>query len=258
MDIGAATSLSHLTTHLLVESCHHGLSGVVLQIVAIAKRNRSTLRRTDAQHIDSHASLFGFLGSLQGSSLMVFTIGDNDNGLADFLLLGEAMRRHRNGFGDIRSLCRHHRRVDGRQEHLRRHIVAGNGQLHEGIASKDDKSYLVVGEIVDHVLYQHLRTIQTTGRHVLCQHRVTDIHTDNGLYTGSLLMTDFRAKLRTGYHDDDQGQCRQQQPELHGRTEARHVGHELAHQFLVAKAAQALLLLIDRQKADDGQQGYHR
>ena len=94
---------------------------------------------------------------------MVLTVSNDDDGLTDTFFLGEAMGSHLDGTGNVGTLSSHHRRVDGRQEHLGRHIVTGNRQLHKGIASKDNQSYLVVGEVVHQVLNHHLGTIQTTG-----------------------------------------------------------------------------------------------
>ena len=136
---------------------------------------------------------------------MVFTIGNDDDGLADAFLLGKTVRRHRDSLSDVCTLCGYHRGVDAGQEHLGRDVVAGDRQLDEGVTGKDDKSYLVVGEVVNEVLDHHLRTVQTTGRHIFCQHGVTDIHRDDGLYACTLLVANLSAKLRTRQHDDEQG-----------------------------------------------------
>ena len=68
-------------------------------------------------------------------------------------------------------------------------------------------------------------------------------------------MADLRSHLRAGQHDDEQGQSRQQHVELDHRAEARHVWHQLLHQFLVAELAQALLLLAHSQETDNHQHG---
>ena len=254
MDIGTATGLGHLTAHFFVQPCHDGLTRVVFQVVAIACGDRCPVGRADAQHVDTHAFLLGFLGSLQRPTLVVFTIGDDDDGFADVLFLRKAVRRHVDGSGNVGALCGYHRRGDARQEHLRRHVVAGNGQLDESIAGKDYQTYLVIGEMVDQVLYHHLRAVQTAGSHVFSQHRVADVQTDNRLNAGALLVADFRAELRAGYHDDEQGQRRQQQPVLHQWAPARHVGHQQANQLRVAEFAQALLLLANHQPPHHQQQ----
>ena len=186
---------------------------------------------------------------------MVLTVGNDDDGLAYLLLLGEAVGSHLYSPRYVRALRGHQRRVDVRQEHLGRHIVTGDGQLHKGIACKHNEAYLVVRKVVDQVLDHHLRTVQTAGRHILGQHGVTDVDTNDGLNACALLVTDFRSHLRTGKHQDEQGQSGLQQPELHSRTPARHVGHQLLQQPGVAKLAQALLLVTIGQKPDDGQYG---
>ena len=112
--------------------------------------------------------------------------------------------------------------------------------------------------MVDQILDHHLRTVQTTGSHIFCQHRVADVKGNDGLYTRTLLTIDLGAELRTGYHDDKQRQRGEQQGEFDQRTETRHVRHELAHQVTVAKLAQTSFLLTDQQKAQYQQKGYQR
>ena len=111
--------------------------------------------------------------------------------------------------------------------------------------------------MVDEVLDHHLRTVQTTGRYIFSQHGVADVHSNDGLNTGTLLVGYFRAKLRTRYHHNEQGKGGQQEAELDERTEARHVGHQFAHQRRVAETAQAFFLLMNHPEANDNQQGYH-
>ena len=102
------------------------------------------------------------------------------------------MGGHLDGSGNIRTLGSHHRRIDARQEHLRRHVVTGDGELHKGIARKHDQADLVIGEVVHQVLNHHLTTIQTAGDDILCTHRVTDVQRDDGFYAHTLLVTDLR------------------------------------------------------------------
>ena len=134
---------------------------------------------------------------------MVLTVGNDDNGLSHALLLGKAMGRHVDCRSNIGALGSYHPRADVREEHLSRHVVTGDGQLHKGIAGKHDKTYLVVGEVVHQILYHHLRAIQTAGCHIFGQHRVADVQTDDCLYAGTFFVTDFRAQLRTGQHNNE-------------------------------------------------------
>ena len=248
MDIGATASLCQLTTHLFVEPRHDGLARIVLHVVAIAGGNRSTTGRTDTQHIGIHPSCLGVLCSFHCPTLVVFTIGDDDDGLAHTFLLSKAVRSHVDGSSNISTLRGNHRWRDIRQEHLGTDIVAGDGQLDESIAGKDDKTYLVVGKVVHQILDHHLRTVQTTGSDILGEHRITDVHADDGLDTRTLLVADLGTHLRTGQHDDEQGQCSEQQPELDSGTQTGHVRHQLAQQVTVAKLTQTLLLLAHHQE----------
>ena len=185
---------------------------------------------------------------------MVFTVGNDNDGLADTLLLGEAMGGHLDGSRHVRSLCGHHRGVDVGQEHLGRHVVAGDRQLNKGVASKDDETNLVVGEVVDQILDHHLRTVQTAWRHILSTHRVTDVDTDDRLNARTLLVADLRAHLWTGKRQDEQRQGSRQQPELYTRAPARHIGHQLFQQKRVAELAQTFLLFTIGHKPDGCQQ----
>ena len=160
-----------------------------------------------------------FLSSLQGPTLVVFTVSNNDDSLANTLFLRKAVRSHRDSLCYICTLSGHHRWVDARQEHLSRHIVTGDRQLDESVASKDYQTNLVVGKVVNKVLHHHLGTIQTTGRYIFCQHRVTDIYRNDGLNTSTLLVTDLGTELWTGKHHDKECQRSHQDGILHQRTE---------------------------------------
>ena len=201
-------------------------------------------------------TILGFLSSLQGTTLVVFTVGNDDDSLTDTLLLRKAVRGHRDSLCNICTLCSHHRRIDARQEHLGRHIVTGDRQLDKGVARKDNQTNLIIGEVIDEVLHHHLGTVQTTGCHIFSEHGVTDIHRYDGLYAGTLLVTNLRTKLWTGSHHNKECQCSHQDAILYQRTEARHVRHQFLHQFGITKAAQAFLLLAYHQPAYHCQHWY--
>ena len=259
VDVCSATGLSHLATHILVEGRHNGISGIILHIVAGARDGYwRALGRAHTQYVYSHSGILGGLGSLECPTLVVLTIGNHDDSLADAFLLGKAMCSHIDGTGDISALSSHHRWVDTRQEHLGRNIVAGDRQLHECIACKHDETNLIISKVVNQILYHHLTAIQSARRDILGHHRVTDIHRNDGLDAHTLLVVDLGAKLRTGQHHDEQCQSALQNPEFHSRTESRHIGHQFAQQFGIAKLTQAFLLIAIRKEADDGQHWYHR
>ena len=104
MDIGTTSGHSHLTAHLLVEACHHGLSCCVFHIVAVAYGDGGSLGRSHTQHIHSHASFLRIAGCLQRSTFMVFTVGNHNDGLAYAFFLRKAVRCHIDGLGDICTL----------------------------------------------------------------------------------------------------------------------------------------------------------
>ena len=92
---------------------------------------------------------------------MVFTVSNKDNGLAHLLVLSETIHRKAYGLRYIRALGGYERGVSVLQEHLGRHIVAGDGQLHIGVTGKNHKSYLVVGEVVHEILHEHLALVKS-------------------------------------------------------------------------------------------------
>ena len=166
------------------------------------------------------------------------------------------MHGHIDGTTYISALGCHHRGIDAREEHLGRYVVAGDRQLHKGIACKDDKADLIVREMVDEVLDHHLTAIKTTRHDILCPHGVTDVHTDDGLDADTLLLTDLRSHLGARKHQHEQGQGALKDPELHRRTEARHIGHECLEQSRLTKLTQPFLLIPVGDETDECQYGY--
>ena len=186
---------------------------------------------------------------------MVLTIGNDNNGLTDILLLRKTVRGHIDSGSNISTLCGNHRRGNARQEHLGTDIVTGNGQLHESISSKHDESDFVVRKVIHQVLNHHFRTVQSTGCHILCQHGITDIHTNNRLYSSTFLVTDLIAELGSRQYNDKKRKSTKQQPELDQWTETRHVGHQLTHQFKISKFAQLHFLTSEHQKMNQHKNG---
>ena len=119
MDIGTATSLSDLLTHILIECRHHRTACIILHVFTSAGNgDRCALCGTNAQHINTHTAILGGLGRLYCPTLMIFTIGNHDYRLSDALFLREAVGSHIYGSSDIGALSRHHRGVDTGEEHL--------------------------------------------------------------------------------------------------------------------------------------------
>ena len=241
MDILTLASLRQFAAHLLVEGSHHGIACVILQIRAIAHRDRSTLGITDTEdkHID--ALLLGYLGSLLGSILVVLTIGDHDDGSTHIVLLGKTLGGKRDGIADIGTLSLDQPRCDILQEHLCRYIITGDRQLHEGIACKDNQSDLVVAEVIYQILYQHLALVETGRSHILGKHGIGDIETDHRLDAITLVVRNLASHLRASHHHDDKCQGSKHQHKLHRRTVFGYVGHQLLEQFRIAQSFQLSL-----------------
>ena len=136
---------------------------------------------------------------------MVFTISNHNNCLADVFLLAETAHRKVDGLGDVGSLCGDECWVDVLQEHFRRNIVGGDGQLHEGVAGKHHKPYAVVCEVVYKVLDKQFTFLQARWHHVLCHHRVADVYGNDGLYAVSFVVGYLRTHLRTSQHHHQKG-----------------------------------------------------
>ena len=109
--------------------------------------------------------------------------------------------------------------------------------------------------MVDEVLNHHLTAIQSTRHDILCPHGVTDVHTDDGLDADTLLLADLRSHLRTGQHQHEQRQGALEDPELHGRPEARHIGHKCLEQIGFTKLTQPFLLIPVGDETDECQYG---
>ena len=137
---------------------------------------------------------------------MVFAVGDDDDGLAYALLLGEAVGGHLDGPCHVGALCGYHRWRYVAEKHLCRHIVAGDGQLDESVAGEDYQANLVVGEVVDKVLDHHLAPVKAARLHVFGKHGVAYVHGNDGFYSGALLVAYLGSHLRPREHDHEQRQ----------------------------------------------------
>ena len=215
MYICSTARLCYIAAHALIESRHDSVAATVLHISSVAVGNRCATGRTHTEHIHSHALLSGFLGSLNGSSLVVLTIGDDDDSLADAFLLSETVHCLRYGKRDVGALSGNQRGLDVSKKHLRRHIVARDRQLYKGVTGKYQESYFVVGEVIHEILHHHLATVETARCNILRKHRVADVHGNDSLDALSLLITYLGAKLRTSEHDDDKSKGSLYQPEFH-------------------------------------------
>ena len=161
MDILTLASLCQLAAHLLVQGSHHRVAGVIFQIRAVAHRDGCSLGITDTQDKHVDALLVGHLRCLLRTLFVVFAIGNHDDGPAHVVLLGEALGGEADGLSDVGALGLDETRGNVLQEHLGRNVVASDRQLHEGIACEDDETNLVVGEVINQILYQHLALVET-------------------------------------------------------------------------------------------------
>ena len=108
--------------------------------------------------------------------------------------------------------------------------------------------------MVYHILYKHLALIESAGLYILRKHRVGDIHTDDSLYTITLLMRNLRTHLRARQHDNKHGQSRIHQPKLYRRSKARDIRHHILQQRRVAELTQFPPTLSPRNETYDGKQ----
>ncbi len=257
VNIGSASSFSHLFTHIFIQSRHDGLPCFVFDvIVTAADGDRRSFRRSYAKNKHTHAFVFCLTCSLKRPTLMVFSIGYHDDGLANTLFLRKTVCCHFNGGSKVGTLYINHRGIDIAQKHFCRNVVARNRQLHKGVAGKYDQSDLVVGEMVNKVFYHHFGSVETTWCHIFRQHRIGNIHGDDGFNTRSLLMVDLGTHLRTRQHHDHERQGCNQQYEFHPWTMARNVGHQLAYEIDIAKSSEAFLLLIHHPELHQHQNRY--
>ena len=89
MDVCATTGTGYITTHVLVESRHNDVTGVVADILTTPNGNWRALCATYAENEYIDAFLTRFLCCLQCSAFMVFAISDESDSLAYALLLSE-------------------------------------------------------------------------------------------------------------------------------------------------------------------------
>jgi hypothetical protein len=91
------------------------------------------------------------------------------------------------------------------------------------------------------ILYKHLALIQARRCYVLCQHRITNIETNDCLYSVALLVAYLGAHLRTSNNNHKHSYSCHRKPKLHTATHGRSVGHKLTHKIFVANAHYLLL-----------------
>ena len=152
IDVSTFSGLCNLAAHILIEFGDNDIAGIVGDIVIGARhRDRATLRRTNAKDRHFHAFLHSITSSLYGPTLVVLTVSDDKDGTPHTFLLCETVRRQIDGASDICTLNSNHTGVDIVEEHLGGHVIAGNRQLSESIAGKDNKTNLIVNHIVHHV-----------------------------------------------------------------------------------------------------------
>ena len=89
-------------------------------------------------------------------------------------------------------------RLDRIEEHLRRHVVAGDRQLNECVTGKDDEAHFIVHHVI-HQFGQHLfGAVQTVRRYIFGEHGVGDIECHDRFDTLPFLRALGLTELRTG------------------------------------------------------------
>ena len=87
MNIYSVSSRSHPAAHVLVEFGDDDIAGTVLLIIGCTgDGDRRSFGFTDTDHIDADTLLFSALSSSNGVVLMVFAIGDKNDGTSDSLV----------------------------------------------------------------------------------------------------------------------------------------------------------------------------
>ena len=261
IDVSALSGTGYLAAHVLVELRDDGVAGIVGDVaVAAGDGDGSALGRAYAKDIDVHPFLGGSLCRGHCPTLVVLTVGDDEDGTTHSLLLREAVRGQLNGAGDVGALHGNHGGRDVVEEHLGRDIVASDGQLRVSIAGIDNEADFVINHIIYEAADEHLGLRQTAGRDILGHHGVTDVQGDDGLDAAARARVDASAVLRTCQAQHQHGQRRIQEPELQLATPAGDIGHQRLQQRRVAISAQALAaqqlcaVVEQGQQRDDCQQ----
>ena len=174
----------------------------------------SSIGRTDSEYIYSYAFLCGFLCSLHCPTLVVFTVGNEEDGTRYILLLSEGARSKVYGCGNVCALCGNHGRVNAIEEHLCRNVVVGDGELHEGLSCIHHQSNLVVPHIVNHIAYEHLCLIQSRRTYIIGKHGVGNVHSYDGFNTIALRSVNLCTELRTCSSNYERGESQKEKPRL--------------------------------------------
>ena len=195
--------MRYLTAHLFVQAADNHIALTILdEVIRPGQRNRTSFGFTDTYNYHLDAFFFGTFGNGYGVIFVVLAIGDQDDRTAGVTLLTEATDGGTQGSSDSRSLCLDEFRLDGVEEHLRRHIIAGDRQLNERVAGKDDETHFVIHHVV-HQFAQHLfGAVQTVRRYIFGEHRIGDIECHNRLDSLPFLRALRLTELRPGGSDD--------------------------------------------------------
>ena len=180
-----------------------------------------------------------------GIVFVVLAIGDQDNRLVRCLARCKGTHRQVDSCADSRTLCRHHRRVDGWKEHLGRDIIGSDRKLRESISCENDQSDLIIRKAVSQ-LRQHLLGLgQAIRRDIFCQHRIGYVQTNHDLHSLTLHCLQFGAELRSGHNYDNHRDGSEQQPKLQMLTLGRNLRHQLCQQFGITIFLDCLLFQDD-------------
>ena len=214
-----------------------------------------------ADGANHHALFGGFAGSLFGVVLMVFAVGDDDDGATLVALPGlfsVAQRLHGflDGVADGGALCADHAAVYLFQKETCGTIVVGEWHLDVAAAGKDDERHAVAGHVLEQTAHHTFGTLQSVGLDVLSHHAVGDVQTDGHIAADAFPFDTLAAHLRIGGSHDKQCQRQHQQAVFDGAAPARDVGHQATEHGTVGKAVQSTLFGQPHHDAERDEQHY--
>lgn len=159
--------------------------------------------------MDQHSFFYGSGHLLQGSRIMIFTIGDDHQGLVLLLFLGEGGAGHGNGLGDHRSLSLYVGWIDKGKHHAHRSIIYGDGNLKIGPTGEDDQSYPVSFQLVHHTQDHLLCPTQSIRTDIPGQHAVAHVQGKDDVHPLPLHLLGPQAHLKIGPAEDEQAKGNQ-------------------------------------------------
>ena len=170
---------------------------------------------------------------------MVLAVGDQNNRAALLALGAEAARSGHQRICGSGTLDGNGAGLNAVKEGFGRYVVGGDGELHEALSRKDYQTYAVAGQLVHQPGNGQFGPLQTVGGIVLRQHRIGDVQRNHYLDSAGLPLLQAGAQLGTRQTQHKEQECQREECHLEPPLGVRHVGHQLVHQILVAKAGGA-------------------